>query len=61
MLFGSGTSLLGMFATHPPLVDRIQALDPGFKESDFPRVDPRQRRVETAQESQHGGPAATAC
>jgi len=48
MLFGSGTSLLGMFATHPPLVDRIQALDPGFKESDFPRVDPRQRRVETA-------------
>ena len=53
MLFGSGTSLLGMFATHPPLVDRIQALDPGFKESDFPRVDPRQRRVETAHESQH--------
>ncbi len=53
MLFGSGTSLLGMFATHPPLVHRIQALDPGFKESDFPRVDPRQRRVETAHESQH--------
>lgn len=53
MLFGSGTSLLGMFATHPPLVDRIQALDPAFKESDFPRVEPRQRRVETAQESQH--------
>jgi len=53
MLFGSGTSLLGMFATHPPLVDRIQALDPGFKESDFPLVDPRQRRVETAHESQH--------
>jgi len=30
MLFGSGSSLLGMFATHPPLVDRIQALDPAF-------------------------------
>ena len=58
MLFGSGTSLLGMFATHPPLVDRIQALDPGFKESDFPRVDPRQRRVETAHESQHAAFAA---
>ena len=53
MLFGSGTSLLGMFATHPPLVDRIQALDPGFKESDFPQVDPRQRRVEITHESQH--------
>ena len=53
MLFGSGTSLMGMFATHPPLVDRIQALDPSFKESDFPRVDPRQRRVETTHESQH--------
>ncbi len=58
MLFGSGTSLLGMFATHPPLMDRIQALDPGFKESDFPRVDPRQRRVETAQASQHAAFAA---
>lgn len=58
MLFGSGTSLLGMFATHPPLMDRIQALDPGFKESDFPRVDPRQRRVETAHASQHAAFAA---
>lgn len=53
MLFGSGSSLLGMFATHPPLVDRIRALDPGFNESDFPRVDPRQRRVETTHKSQH--------
>ena len=53
MLFGSGASLSGMFATHPPLVERIQALDPGFSEADFPRVDPRQRRVETANESRH--------
>ena len=44
MLFGSGAKLAGMFATHPPLVERIQALDPGFKETDFPRVDPRQFR-----------------
>lgn len=43
MLFGSGSKLAGMFATHPPLLDRIQALDPSFRESDFPRVDPRQR------------------
>ena len=53
MLFGSGSSLMGMFATHPPLVDRIQALDPSFREGDFPRVDPRQRRVETSGDSEH--------
>ncbi len=39
MLFGSGSKLSGLFATHPPLVDRIQALDPGFRETDFPRVE----------------------
>ena len=50
MLFGAGSKLRGLFATHPPLVERIQALDPSFKESDFPRVDPRQQRVQT------GGP-----
>ena len=44
MLFGNGSRLAGIFATHPPLVDRIQALDPSFNESDFPRVDPRQNR-----------------
>lgn len=44
MLFGSGAKLAGLFATHPPLVERIQALDPSFKESDFPRVDARRFR-----------------
>jgi len=44
MLFGNGSKLSGIFATHPPLVERIQALDPSFKESDFPRVDARQHR-----------------
>ncbi len=53
MLFGAGASLSGMFATHPPLVERIQALDPSFTEKDFPHVDPRRRQVETATESQH--------
>jgi len=53
MLFGTGASLSGMFATHPPLVDRIQALDPSFNEGDFPHVDPRRRHVETTTESQH--------
>ncbi len=39
MLFGSGARLAGLFATHPPLVERIQALDPAFREGDFGRVD----------------------
>ena len=53
MLFGSGAKLSGMFATHPPLIERIQALDPSFKEQDFPRVDPRQRRASPADDAQH--------
>jgi len=53
MLFGTGARLSGMFATHPPLVKRIQALDPSFKEADFPRVDPRHRQSVTAAEGRH--------
>ena len=49
MLFAGGTSrLTSMFATHPPLVDRIRALDPGFKESDYPAVN-----LESHAESRH--------
>ena len=44
MLFGAGSKLFGLFATHPPLVDRIQALDPSFKEADFPSVNLRQNQ-----------------
>jgi Zn-dependent protease with chaperone function len=45
MLFGSGSKLKGLFATHPPLNDRIQALDPSFREGDYPRVDQQRRHV----------------
>jgi len=39
MLFAGGTSMFNsMFATHPPLTERIQALDPSFQESDFPNI-----------------------
>src|SRR6478609_3338798 len=31
MLFGQGLRLSSMMATHPPLMERIQALDPSFK------------------------------
>ena len=45
MLFGTGSGLRGMFATHPPLTERIQALDPHFKASDYPDVDRRTRET----------------
>jgi Zn-dependent protease with chaperone function len=31
MLFGEGLKLSSMMATHPPLLERIKALEPGFK------------------------------
>jgi Zn-dependent protease with chaperone function len=45
MLFGSGSRLSGLFATHPPLTDRIQALEPGFDPSDYPEVNDATRRA----------------
>ena len=58
MLFGTGASLSGLFATHPPLVERIQALDPHFKESDFPRVDRREYRPSVSAHETRSGFAA---
>ena len=64
MLFGTGSRLAGMFATHPPLTDRIRALDPSFKESDYPHVDVRSRSVAreqaAAEDSRIGAAAAFA-
>ena len=45
MLFGSGSKLRGAFATHPPLVERIRALDPDFEPSQYPIIDPRERNT----------------
>ena len=43
MLFAGGLpKLSAMFATHPPLTQRIQALEPGFRDSDYPDVRPVQ-------------------
>ncbi len=40
MLFAGGTArLTSWFATHPPLLERITALDPNFSEKDYPIVD----------------------
>jgi Zn-dependent protease with chaperone function len=39
MLFAGGVArLTSLFATHPPLVERIRALDPSFEERDYPQV-----------------------
>jgi Zn-dependent protease with chaperone function len=53
MLFGTGSKLSGLYATHPPLVERIKALDPSFRESDFPRVDRRraERQIQDGHEA----------
>jgi len=55
MLFGTGARFSSLFATHPPLVERIQALDPEFKASDFPAVDPRRYRSATHADATHRG------
>ncbi|MDQ3230170.1 MAG: M48 family metalloprotease, partial [Pseudomonadota bacterium] len=41
MLFGDGVGFSGMFATHPPLLKRIQALEPSFRAD---QLDELQRR-----------------
>ena len=38
MLFGEGLGLSGLFATHPPLLKRIQALEPGFRGEELERL-----------------------
>jgi len=39
MLFSRGSSAFsGWFATHPPLDERIQALEPGFTPGDYPEI-----------------------
>ncbi len=44
MLFAGGLArLTSLFATHPPLIERIRALDPSFRESDYPTERSRER------------------
>ena len=48
MLFAGGLPrLASLFATHPPLTERIQALDPDFRESDYPQVERQQHESPT--------------
>jgi len=38
MLFGEAGRFNALFATHPPLLDRIRALQPGFREEELSRL-----------------------
>src|SRR5690606_39617587 len=38
MLFGDGIGFRGLFATHPPILKRIQALEPGFRAEQLERL-----------------------
>ncbi len=38
MLFGEAGSFNALFATHPPLLQRIRALEPGFREEELARL-----------------------
>ena len=60
MLFGAGALFTGLFATHPPLCDRIRALDPSFRESDYPEVVPVSVSEGTAQDEAQAMAAAPA-
>jgi len=46
MFFGNGLGepLFGLLATHPPIPDRIQAIDPAW-DGKYPPLDPEQREV----------------
>lgn len=43
MLFGDGVGLSGLFATHPPLMQRIQALEPSFRSDQLAQLERRWR------------------
>jgi len=54
MLFGEAGTFNALFATHPPLLQRIRALEPGFREEDLVRLAASLQQVAEAR------PAATA-
>jgi Zn-dependent protease with chaperone function len=59
MLFGEAGSFNALFATHPPLLERIRALEPGFKEADLARMAAgMQREAASPPPVRANGPAA---
>lgn len=45
MLFGDGIGFSGLFATHPPLMERIQALEPGFRDAQLAQLQAQWREA----------------
>ncbi|GAB3104243.1 M48 family metallopeptidase [Lysobacter terrae] len=62
MLFGDGVGLRSWFATHPPLLERIQALEPGFSGEQLERLRAQWHTEppDGLEEDAHLGLAATA-
>jgi Zn-dependent protease with chaperone function len=63
MLFGEGGhSLSSLFATHPPLLERIRALEPDFQPEELAEIDtsPQAAATESASSAQMAGFAAGA-
>jgi hypothetical protein len=53
MFFASGRALAGLLATHPPLADRIRAIDPQF-DGRYPEVQPVEVEREEIEERRPG-------
>ena len=49
MLFGEAGAFNTLFATHPPLLQRIRALEPGFREEDLARLAASMQQAADAQ------------
>lgn len=45
MLFGEGLNFTSMFATHPPLVERIRVLEPTFEPDELAQLEQRWRQA----------------
>ncbi|WP_158883156.1 M48 family metallopeptidase [Rhodanobacter sp. L36] len=59
MLFGEAGKFSALFATHPPLVDRIRDLEPGFREEDLVQFAVSlQRKAEAPSSSPSSTPGA---
>jgi len=60
MLFAGGAArLTSWFATHPPLIERINALDPNFDERDYPEISLQMRDQAARPEAAAGFSAET--
>jgi len=58
MLFGEAGRFNALFATHPPLLERIRALEPDFREADLARVAAMQREAASPAPARTNAPAA---